>query len=179
MDQSIGWFSPSPSIVWQVSLATGDRRILCIYIPAPCTESFYRLERRMILLQRSRSENRTRITQPELSPFRAPYQRLTNAPALLLVTQLINPPSYEAKEANKIVGWQTPKSGEPLVLPPCYNKHIFALVSLHEQPILQQQQNKTEMITQLRIFRGCWQNWCKKETCVHSFCNFTIDFRLW
>ena len=65
--------SQSPSIVWQVSLVTGDWwiLILCIYSPAPFTQSFNRLGRRMISLQRSR--NRTRVTQPELTLFRAPY----------------------------------------------------------------------------------------------------------
>ena len=73
MDKHIGWFSPSPSKVWQVNLVTGpgDWRILllCIYIPAPFTESFDRLGRRMILLQRSQSGNRTRVTQPNFTLF--------------------------------------------------------------------------------------------------------------
>ena len=41
--------------------------------PAPSTESFDQFGRRMMLLQRSKSGNRTRVTQPELTLFRAPY----------------------------------------------------------------------------------------------------------
>ena len=49
-DRPIGRFSPNPSVVWRSLLWLGDRRILllCIYIPAPFTESFDRLGRRMI-----------------------------------------------------------------------------------------------------------------------------------
>ena len=40
---SFRWFSPSPSVVWQSVLWPGDWRILllCSYIPAPFTESFW------------------------------------------------------------------------------------------------------------------------------------------
>ena len=49
-DRPIRRFSPSPSVVWRSVLWPGDWRILllCIYIPAPFTESFDRLGRRMI-----------------------------------------------------------------------------------------------------------------------------------
>ena len=49
-DQPMGRFSPSPSVVWRSVLWQGDWRILLlwIYIPAPFTESFDRLGRRMI-----------------------------------------------------------------------------------------------------------------------------------
>ena len=49
-DRQIGRFSPSPSVVWRSVLWPGDWRILllCTYIPAPFTESFDRLGRRMI-----------------------------------------------------------------------------------------------------------------------------------
>ena len=47
-DRPIGRFSPSPSVVWWSVLWPGDWRILYIYIPAPFTESFDRLGRRMI-----------------------------------------------------------------------------------------------------------------------------------
>ena len=52
----------------------GDWRILllCIYIPAR-SESFDRLGRRKILLERSRSGNRTRFTLLELTLFRVAY----------------------------------------------------------------------------------------------------------
>ena len=72
-DQPIGWFSPSHSILWQVSLATGRLTLVCIYITSPFTESFDWLGRRMILLQRSRSGHRTQVTQPKLTLFLAPY----------------------------------------------------------------------------------------------------------
>ena len=53
-------------------LRPGDWRVLllCIYIPALFTDAVCWLGRRMILLQRSRSWNRTRVTQPELTLFR-------------------------------------------------------------------------------------------------------------
>ena len=69
-------FHQVPSIVWQVSLVTGrlmNYPTLRCYIPTPFTESFDRLGRRMILPQGSRSGNRTRVTQPELTLVRAPY----------------------------------------------------------------------------------------------------------
>ena len=60
----------SRSVLWP-----GDWQILlfCICIPAPFTESFDRLERRIILIQMSGRVNRTRVTQPELTLFRAPF----------------------------------------------------------------------------------------------------------
>ena len=72
MGQPIGWFSPSPSIVWQASLVSG-RLTNLNYIPARLTESFHWLGRRIILLQKCRSGNRTRVTQPKLTLVQAPY----------------------------------------------------------------------------------------------------------
>ena len=56
-DRPIGRFSPSPSVVWRSVLWPGDWRILllCIYIPAPFTESFDRLGRRMIFKESNSS----------------------------------------------------------------------------------------------------------------------------
>ena len=58
-----------------VSLVTGrlTNSPTLLNIPAPFTESFDRLGRRMILLQRSQSVNRTRVTQSEVTVFRALY----------------------------------------------------------------------------------------------------------
>ena len=49
-DWPIGWFSPSPFVVWRSVLWPGGWRILLLCMPAPFTESFDRLGRRMILL---------------------------------------------------------------------------------------------------------------------------------
>ena len=76
MNQPNGWCTPSPSIVWQVSIATG-RLASSPFLhldTGPIQRVFLDwLGRIMILLQRSRSWYRTRVTQSELTLFRAPY----------------------------------------------------------------------------------------------------------
>ena len=79
-DRPIGRFSPSPSVVWQSVLWPGDWRILllCIYIPAPFTESFDRLGRRMIFKVAGEGI--------ELEPHNSSWpfsERLTPRPTLL------------------------------------------------------------------------------------------------
>ena len=63
-DRPISRFSPSPSVVWRSVLRPGDWRILllCIYLPAPFTESFWPVRKENDLLRLPERESNSSYT---------------------------------------------------------------------------------------------------------------------
>ena len=120
--------SPSPSIGWRSVLWPGDWRILliCIYILSLFTESLDQVERRMIFLECGWSGNRTRVTQPELTLFRALYP-LDQRSFIVVVATLIRKKCclhfmMTQNGRSFLVAWHDEKKEEP-----CGHKVHFIL----------------------------------------------------